>query len=387
MALAMAVATVLPASAAAAQPAPSLSSAELNLEVGGSAQLTAALGGADVTGGVIWTSDTPAVAAVSRGTVRAAGAGTATVTATAGNGRNASCVIRVAQKGIDVSSYQGVISWAEVKQAGISFALLRTGYGDESPETQTDSTFAANYDGARAAGIKVGVYHVSYATTTDEAVTEANFCLSILNGKSLDYPVFYDLEPSEKTGQENLTADQLSRIAVAFCNTIKNAGYQAGVYSTDNVFGDRLWEPAIVTYDYWVAHTGVSHPNVGAYTIWQYSHTGTVPGVAGDVDLDYSYRDYPAAAPAAADISFLSDSPAAMTLLPGKTYTFKFTPNGVSAAPRFASGNSGAVRVVSVRQIGISYYVKVLAVKPGCTSVYSVLSGRNPARRCVVTIS
>ena len=384
---ALAVSAALPASAAVAQAVPALSSASLSLKKGGSAQLNASLAGVDVTYGMLWTSDTPSVASVSHGTVTAVGPGTATVTATTGDGRSARCAVRVGVAGIDVSYHQGTISWNDVKNSGIEFALLRTGYGDELPETQTDSMFASYYDGAVAAGLKVGVYHLSYATTTERAVSEANFCLSILAGRKLDYPVFFDVEQDNKD-QAALPADQLSAVAAAFCQTIVNAGYKAGVYSSADLLGSKLTGSALDPYEKWVAHWDVSEPRYGgAYSVWQYSKTGSVPGVSGEVPLDYSYRDYPNPAPQAGDISLLSDTPAALTLAKGKTYQFKFTPNGISGTPSFSSGNSGVMKIVSVRLSGGCYYVKVQATGAGSTAVYSGVPGGPAARRCVVTVS
>ena len=387
LAMAVAVLFAFPASAAPAIFVPQISSASLSLKSGDTAHLNVTLGAADVTFGVIWTSDTPAVATVSAGTVKAVGPGTATVTATTGDGRSARCTVKVALAGIDVSSHQGTISWGDVKNAGIGFALLRTGYGDDA--SQVDGSFSANYDGAVAAGIKVGAYHLSYATTTDDAVKEANVCLGILAGRHLDYPVFFDIEPnvSGHEDQAALTNDQLSAIAAAFCSTIGNAGYRAGIYSNVYSWNNSLTGSSLAAYDKWVAHYGVSELDYsGAYTVWQYSEEGTVPGISGNSDLDYSYRDYPSTA-AASDISILSDSPASMTLSRGKTYTFKFIPNGISAAPAFTSGNSSAVKVVSQTKFGGCYYVKIKAVGTGSTSLYSQISGQKAVRRCVVTVN
>lgn len=373
-----------PAFAATNQYIPTLNSASLNLEKGSTAQLTANIGGTDVTSGVIWTSDTPAVVSVSKGTVTAVGPGRATVTATTANGTNARCAVQVASKGIDVSYYQSSVSWADVKSGGIDFALLRTGYGDEMPEVQTDPTFAPNYDAAVASGVKVGAYHVSYAMSATEAVAEANFCLSILGGRRLDYPVYVDIE---QQSQEALSADQLTAIASAFCSTITSAGYQAGIYSKADMIASKLSGPALSGYDKWVAHFDVSAPRYnGAYSVWQYSQS-TVPGISGQVDLDYSYRDYPNAAPVASDISFLSDTGSSVTLQKGKTYQFKFTPNGVTGNPAFTVGKPGVAKTVSLKKVGASYYYKIKAVGSGCTSVYSSLPGQKGARRCLVTVA
>lgn len=384
---AMAACAAAPASAAAS-PVPALSSAALNLKQGGSAQLNAKLGGADVTYGMLWTSDTPAVATVRLGTVKAAGPGVATVTATTGDGRSARCTVRVGVAGIDVSYRQGSISWTGVRDSGIGFALLRTGYGDELPQTQTDAQFAANYTGATAAGLKVGVYHLSYAATAERAVSEAKFCLNILGGRKLDYPVFFDVEEGLAKEQTALSADQLSAVAAAFCRTIESAGYRAGVYSSADFLGSKLSGSALAPYEKWVAHVGVGAPRYsGSYGIWQYSHDGTVPGISGAVDLDVSYRDYPNPAPQAADISLLSDTSAALTMRKGNTYVFKFTPNGISGAPSFSSGNSGVLTVVSHTVSGGCHYVRVRAAGAGCTAVYSRAGGSAAVRRCVVTVS
>ena len=381
----IAVLSAFPASAAVAVFVPQISAASLSLKAGDTAHLNVTLGPTDVTFGVIWTSDTPAVATVSGGTVKAVGPGTATVTATTGDGRSARCPVRVALAGIDVSSHQGAVSWSDVKNAGIGFALLRTGYGDDA--SQADSSFSGNYDGAVAAGIKVGAYHLSYATTADDAVKEANICLGILAGRHLDYPVFYDIEPnvSGHEDQAALTDDQLSAVAAAFCSTVQNAGYRAGIYSNVYSWNNKLTGSALGAYDKWVAHYDVGEPAYsGSYTVWQYSEKGTVPGISGASDLDYSYQDYPNAA-AASDISLLSDSPASIALGKGKTYTFKFIPNGISGTPAFSSGNSSAVKIISQIKYGGCYYVKIMAVGAGSTSLYSQISGQKAVRRCVVT--
>lgn len=373
-----------PVSAATSKAAPELSGTVLNLKKGGSAQLTAKLGGTDVTLGMRWTSDAPSVASVSRGTVTAVAPGMTTVTAATGDGRSARCKVRVGIAGIDVSQYQGAVSWTSVKNSGIQFALLRTGKDSAQTTPQTDPTFLSNYTGATAAGLKVGAYHHSDALTEQEAVAEANYCLSILGGRKLDYPVFMDVEQPE---QAALAADRISAVAAAFCRTIEGAGYRAGVYSYADLLGSKLTGSALNSYEKWVAHVGVSEPRYsGSYGIWQYSHTGTAAGIAGAVDLDYSYRDYPNPAPQASDASLLSDTPAALTMRKGNTYVFKFTPNGVSGTPSFSSGNSGVLEVISHTVSGGSHYVKVRAGGTGCTAVYSRSPGAEAARRCVVTV-
>lgn len=382
LALAMVFSAVLPASAAENVMLPAISSTSLNLAKGDSAQLTVSFRGADVTYGMRWNTNCPAVATVSHGTVTAVGVGAASVTATTGDGRSVNCKVRVGVKGIDVSQKQGTVDWSAVKSAGVGFALLRAGYGDEL--SQADPTFAANYDGAKAAGLKVGVYYRSYALDEADAVKEANVCLSILSGKTLDYPVFLDIE---EDSQYALPNDRVSAVAAAFCKTVGAAGYRTGVYSYADMLTNKLNGTVLAPFDRWVAHIDVSQPRYsGDYTLWQYSHTGTVSGVPTQVDLDYSYRDYPNPAPAVADLSLLSDSSAAITLSKGKSYTFKFTPNGISGKFSFSSGNAAVMKVVSQKAVAGCYYVKITAEGAGSTSLYSVESaGKRAVRRCVVT--
>lgn len=365
-----------------------LSAQSLALKKGDNAALTVNDGSS-----VTWTSSNPNVATVSDGTVTGVSLGRTTVTATASDGRCATCVINVALKGIDVSSYQGSVDWAAVKADGVDFAILRDGYGNEHPETQTDITFAANYDSATANGLKVGVYHVSYAITVAEAQQEAQFCLGILNGRKLDYPVYLDVE---QPFHSMMQASQIDSVISTFCNAMIKAGYRTGVYGNTTLLNQFKTISSFSAYDTWVAHPDVLLPNYGgAYAMWQYTSAGSVPGVSGAVDLDYSYQDYPLgpqtisqpAGTAVTDSSMTSDTGAAITLKAGKTYQFKFTPKNASDKPTFSTGNSRVIKTVFQKKIGASYYYKIQCVGRGCTSVYSTLPKQNAVRRCVVTVA
>ena len=238
-----------------------------------------------------WTSSNPNVATVENGVVTAKSLGRAVITATAADGTTSSCYANIALKGVDVSSWQKDINWTVIKNSGYDYAMIRTGYGNEDWEKQTDAYFEKNYTGAKQAGLKVGVYHYSYATTVDAAIEEAQMCLSILNGRELDYPVAFDIEdPSQK----NLSPQLLSDMAVAFCQTIENAGYDAAIYSYTN-FYDKLTDPRLDAYDKWVAHWGVLNPGyTKPFTMWQYGKTN-IPGATNgvsDIDVNYCYYDY-----------------------------------------------------------------------------------------------
>ena len=189
--------------------------------------------------------------------------------------------------GIDVSKWQGKIDWNKVKAAGKKFAIIRAGYG----QSGKDSYFEANYRGAKAAGVQVGAYWYSYATTVAAAKAEARACLRAIRGKVFEYPIWFDqeYEPSIK----RLTKQQRTDIIKAFCEELENAGYYTGLYSSRDWLTNWVYPAQLKAYDIWVAAYGKTPGNVPLpYGMWQKSSTGKVPGINGNVDLDVSYRDY-----------------------------------------------------------------------------------------------
>lgn len=193
-------------------------------------------------------------------------------------------------KGIDVSSYQGKPDWAKVTKTGIKFAILRI-----HQKTGVDSSFEYNYKGCKSNGILVGGYKYSYALTPAQAIDEAESVISVLGGRGMDFPIFYDLEWSQ---QRNLGKQAIENIAVAFLTRIKKAGYKVGIYCNldwyNNVLSDTLKK-----YDCWIARYPASdngsvqerlRPSVGVG--WQYSSRGKVSGISGNVDMDVFYKDY-----------------------------------------------------------------------------------------------
>ena len=130
-------------------------------------------------------------------------------------------------KGIDVSKYQGAVNWSAVKNAGYSFAFIKAG----SAKSGLDPYYAVNMAGATAAGMKVGVYVYSYATTVEGAMTEAQFAIAAMEPYSVSYPVVYDLEDSI---HKNMSPDQLAALTVAFCSTVQQAGYYPMVYASQS---------------------------------------------------------------------------------------------------------------------------------------------------------
>lgn len=199
----------------------------------------------------------------------------------------------MAIKVLDVSSYQSNIDYAKVKASGIGGVILRCGrtYWGEI-RVAGDDTFEKHYKGFKAVGMPVGVYYYSAANTTAKAREEANFVLNVLKGKQLELPVYFDVENNER--QKPLSKQELTDVTKAFCEVIEKAGYYIGIYASSSWLKDELDMNQLNNYDVWVAHYGVSKPSyTGSYGMWQYTSSGSVAGISGDVDLSYCYKDYP----------------------------------------------------------------------------------------------
>lgn len=186
--------------------------------------------------------------------------------------------------GIDISSWQGVIEWNRVKQSPHGgFAMLRAAYG-----TEIDSRFEDNYDEATRADIPVGVYLYTLALDEATARAEADRLIELLRGKRLPYPVALDIE---ERAQVELGRERVSAIIDAFCTRMEEAGYYVMVYSYEDFLTTLLTDEIRRKYDIWVADIGGT-PDI-SFGIHQYSFRGSVDGIRGDVDLDFSVKDYP----------------------------------------------------------------------------------------------
>lgn len=194
--------------------------------------------------------------------------------------------------GIDVSKWNGNISWGDVKKSGAAYAIIRCGYrGSSTGALITDPKFAANISGAASAGLKVGVYFFTQAVNEAEAIEEASMVLSQISQYKISYPVFLDVEGSNGRGD---AIDSGTRTAVckAFCATIQNSGYTAGVYSNNTWLTGRMDAGALSSYKIWLAQYAAAPTYSGRYNMWQYTSKGTVAGVSGKVDLNLSYLGY-----------------------------------------------------------------------------------------------
>lgn len=185
-------------------------------------------------------------------------------------------------RGIDVSRYQGTINWAQVAASGIKFAFLRVG----NTVGGKDPTFEYNIQQAQANGIQVGVYLYSYAKSVEEAAVEAQLTLAWLGEHGLQLPVVYDVEDKCHT---NMSTVDLFNMINTYCTIIDAAGFYPMVYTYKNFYHGKL---GTSPWDKWMAQYGDSLNTTETVAFWQYSSSGSVPGISGRVDMDYQYKDY-----------------------------------------------------------------------------------------------
>ncbi len=195
----------------------------------------------------------------------------------------------VVAKGIDVSEHQGWINWNAVKNSGqVDFAILRVGYGDNYT-FQDDAQWARNVSECERLGIPYGVYIYSYAQSYGQINSEVAHVKRLLSGHKPSYPVYIDMEDSSTL---YLGRSTLTQFAKSFCNQINNAGYTAGVYANLNWWNNYLYASQLDNYDRWVAQYNSSCWYDGDYSLWQYSSSGRVSGISGNVDMNYCYTNF-----------------------------------------------------------------------------------------------
>ena len=194
--------------------------------------------------------------------------------------------------GVDVSEYQGVINWEKVASQNIRFAMIRVGaraWGKKG-EILTDSRWQENLTGAKAAGLKVGVYFFSQAISVEEAKEEARFVIEQLGGQALDMPIVFDWEfaPSEDARTAGISAELLNSCAIAFCEEVKEAGYQPMVYFNPDLATRLLDLPLLQEqeYPFWLAMYTSTMTYPYRVDMWQYTGGGTVLGINTLVDID-----------------------------------------------------------------------------------------------------
>lgn len=194
-------------------------------------------------------------------------------------------------RGIDVSYCQTKVDWQKVKEEGIRFAMVRVGYCMNDGALKVDRMFKSHMEGAVAAGLDVGVYLYSYATSPSAAQKAAQQVLKAVEPYRLTYPVALDMEYDEeyiKNSKENNTA-----IAAAFLREMEKGGYYAMLYCSKDFLDSYLLPERLTAFDKWIAQYNSKCTSKHAHGIWQYSGSGKVRGVAEKVDLDVAYKDYP----------------------------------------------------------------------------------------------
>ena len=263
------------------------------VHVGKKVQIEPVLYPLGITDDLTYVSDNKSVAKVSAsGIVTAVGNGSTVITVTASNGVSATFNVTVysdVYRGIDVSKWQENIDWQKVASKGIDFAMIRSSFGRE----HTDEKLQANVAGCEKYGISYGFYHYTYATTPEEARVEAKYFLKTIKNYNPDYPVVLDIE---EDFFKQMSRKQVTSIITAFLSELDKAGYYPAVYSYAKFFMDYVDMSKISKYDIWIASWGdeekLTSVYDGPYDMWQYSATGSVSGIFGEVDLDYSYKDY-----------------------------------------------------------------------------------------------
>ncbi len=194
----------------------------------------------------------------------------------------------VLRRGIDVSRWQGEVNWSQVAADDVSFVMLGT-----RSKGEIDPYFHKNIQGAANAGVQVGAYIYSLATTPQMAVEEANFVLNLIKDYPVSYPVAFDMEDDV---QKVLSKEQLAEIANAFCSTISAAGYYPIIYANEYWLNNHL-DMSLMNYPVWVARYSVK-PTYGSPVMWQATSTGSVKGISGNVDIDFQFRDFSDVIPA-----------------------------------------------------------------------------------------
>ncbi len=197
-------------------------------------------------------------------------------------------------KGIDVSAHQGRIDWEKVKNSGIQFAILRLGIGSDIA-SQDDAFFEANVQGCESIGLPWGAYLYSYALNLEDTRSEVQHALRLLNGERPEYPVFFDMEDADGyKAKHGMPSNQgLVDICKTFLLGIEDAGYYASLYASLSWLNNQLNSHELDRFDKWVAQWNTSCAYKKPYGIWQYTDSGKVDGISGNVDMNIAYTNYP----------------------------------------------------------------------------------------------
>jgi GH25 family lysozyme M1 (1,4-beta-N-acetylmuramidase) len=266
----------------------------VKLKKGKSSQIYAFLYNKGKEAEFTYTSSNEKIAAVDKsGKVTAKGTGEAVIVVSSGDltAQYYVSVYQTVYSGIDVSRWQEDIDWVKVAADGIDFAIIRASYGTGN----TDSQFLKNVKGCENNNIKYGIYHYTYAETAAEAKTEAALFAALINDTNPDYPVVLDIEEDM---YKSMSKKQVTEIIYSFCDELKETGItNIAIYSNSYFFMQYTQlDKLCADFDIWIASWGDAEKldayYDGKYSIWQYSSTGHVNGIKGEVDLNYSFKSY-----------------------------------------------------------------------------------------------
>lgn len=202
---------------------------------------------------------------------------------------------KISHLGVDLSEFQSSVDFTAMKNAGVEFVMLRVGgryYGEGG--LYQDKNFETFYARAKDAGLKVGAYFLSQAITPEEAKEEADYAIQTLGGKQLDFPIAFDWEniAEDDARTDNVTNEELTKIAEAFCDAVNSAGYKSIVYSNAVQMMIQYDFDTMKDYDFWLADYREFPTMPYKFNMWQYTKEGVIDGFDGTVDLDISFTDF-----------------------------------------------------------------------------------------------
>lgn len=203
----------------------------------------------------------------------------------------------VSKKGIDVSKYQGNINWKKVAADGVEYAFIRLGIrGSSEGKLSLDDTYKDNIEEALENDIDVGVYFFTQALNKEEAIEEAEFVLEHIEDYDVNYPIVLDVEEitTKNPRTKDMTQQDWTDVCIAFCERIKQAGYTPMIYGNLKTFMLMLDMEQLEDYEKWFAYYNAPLYFPYEFSVWQYTSTGRVNGIKGDVDLNVSMKDWSA---------------------------------------------------------------------------------------------
>lgn len=198
--------------------------------------------------------------------------------------------------GVDLSEYQGEVDFHKLKEQGFDFVILRIGgrYYSEEGKMYVDTNYHQYYKRAKEAGLHVGGYFFSQAKNAQDGIEEAQFVLDSIKGMDFDYPVAFDWEhiDGDTARTDNVSSTDLTDAAIAFCDTIEEAGFESIIYSNTHLVYYEYELERLKDYDFWIADYEDKPSMYYNFTMWQYNIEGQVEGIDGNVDLNICLKNY-----------------------------------------------------------------------------------------------